>query len=53
MPCVAPLAGSRVLERFVLEALRREADVTAICEQESPVGRDEMGHRSTLPHVSV
>jgi hypothetical protein len=53
MPGIVPLASSRILERLVLEALRRESDVPSVCEQQGAVRRDEMRHWPALPHMSV
>jgi hypothetical protein len=53
MPGVAPLAGTRVLERLVLKARRREADALAVREQALSVGRDKVRHLPAVPDVAV
>ncbi len=44
MPRPAADAGARVLERFVLETLRREPNFTTVVEELLSVGRHQMRH---------
>jgi hypothetical protein len=50
---LAPLAGARVLERLVLEAVLAESDGGAVGEQRGAVGGDEVRHRRPAPDVAV
>lgn len=53
MPRIATNARSRILERFVLEALGWYPHLPAVGKQAFAVGRHEVGHLASLPDVSV
>jgi hypothetical protein len=53
VPSLTTLAGSWILERFVLESRSRNSDLFAIRQQERAVRRDQMRHRPALPDMTV
>jgi hypothetical protein len=53
MPCLPPDPRARVFEGLELEAIGGEADAAAVVEEAGPIGRDEMRHGVSLPHVAM
>lgn len=44
VPGISANTGARILERLVLETLRREANLSAIGKQTQSIDRDQMRH---------
>lgn len=53
MPGVSAFAGSRILERFELQARFGQPDLSTIGEQPLAIRRYEMCHEVTFPAVAV
>lgn len=53
MPRRSAYARAWILERFVLKVGCRQADAAAVLEQALTVGRHQVRHWTTLPHVPV
>jgi hypothetical protein len=53
VPCVATQAGTRILERLELQARGWNADCSTILEQPFSIGGNQVGHRTTLPDMSM
>ena len=51
MPRVNPLSASGIFERLVLQPRRLHAESVAGDQQPFPIGRHEVCHPFTLPHV--
>jgi hypothetical protein len=53
MPCLVALSGAGILERMVLEPLGRQSYAITPRKEPLAVGRDQVRHRPTEPHVSM
>lgn len=53
MPRLASHTGSRVLERLVLQAVRRKTNVGRHGKESLAVRRHEMRHQAPLPDVTM
>jgi hypothetical protein len=53
VPCVSPQACSRIFQRLELQPVGRDADGTAIREQERPVRGHEVGELAAFPLMAV
>lgn len=53
MPGVAAFARSRILERVVLQAFSGDAHARAPGEEPLPINRDQVGHRTPEPDVTM
>ena len=53
VPGISALRRSRVLERFVLQTLRREAYVLTVREEALPIGGHQMRHHAATPDMTV
>lgn len=53
MPCIAPYARARVLQRLELQPIGGNANSSAIREETLAIGRYQMRHGAPLPHMSM
>ena len=53
MPSISALRRSRILERFVLQALRRQAYVITVREEAFTIGGHHMRHHAAAPDMSM
>jgi hypothetical protein len=53
MPCIAPDACSRILERLELQAGGGQTNNAAIFDQAFAIARDKVCHGATLPNMAM